>query len=103
MRSATPDAFRSRALTVFCWAVPSLLCLALHWRSLDSWFRADDFAWLSVGRDVTGLRTLLHALFSPSAHRTIRPLSERALFLAAYGIFGLEPLPFRILAFATQF
>jgi len=80
-----------------------MLCLALHWRSLGSWFRADDFAWLSVGRDVTGFHTLLDALFSPSAHRTLRPLSERALFMAAYGIFGLEPLPFRVLAFATQF
>jgi hypothetical protein len=85
------------------WVVPSLLCLALNWRSLGCWFRADDFAWLSVGRDVTGWRLLLHALFSPSAHRTMRPLSERALFMAAYGIFGLDPLPFRVLAFATQF
>ena len=85
------------------WAVPSLLCLTLHWRSLEAWFRADDFAWLSVGRDITGFHTLLDALFSPSAHRTMRPLSERGLFMAAYGIFGLEPLPFRVLAFATQF
>ena len=103
MHSSTPDGFRFRTLAVLYWVVPSLLCLALHGRSLDSWFRADDFAWLSVGRDVTGFRTLLHALFSPSAHRTIRPLSERALFMAAYGIWGLDPLPFRVLAFATQF
>jgi hypothetical protein len=88
---------------LFYWAVPSLLLLALHWRSLGSWFRADDFAWLGVGRDVTGFGTLLDALFSPSAHRTLRPLSERALFMAAYGIFGVAPLPFRVLAFATQF
>lgn len=103
MPTSTPDALRSRTFAVLYWTLPSLLCLALHWQSLGSWFRADDFAWLSVGRDVTGLRSLLHALFSPSAHRTIRPLSERALFLAAYGVFGLDPLPFRILAFATQF
>jgi len=79
------------------------LCLALDWRSLGCWFRADDFAWLGVGRDVTDLRTLFHALFSPSAHHTLRPLSERALFLVSYGVFGLDPLPFRILAFVTQF
>lgn len=103
MRSSTPDGSRSSKFVWVYWAAPSLLCLALNWRSFGSWFRADDFAWLSVGRDVTGFHTLLQALFSPSAHRTLRPLSERALFMANYGIFGLDPLPFRVLAFATQF
>ena len=84
------------------WIAPSLLCLALYWPGWNTWFRADDFAWLSIGRDVTDFRSLLHALFTPSQHHTLRPLSERALFLAAYGIFGLDPLPFRVLAFATQ-
>ncbi len=88
---------------VLYWIVPSLLCLALHWRSFNAWFRADDFAWLSVGMDGSGFRGLLHALFAPSPHGTIRPLSERALFMAAYNLFGLDPLPFRIAAFATQF
>jgi len=96
-------AFRSRTVAVLYWVVPSLLCLGLHWRSFDAWFRADDFAWLAVGRDVTGLRSLLHALFSPSAHGTLRPLSERALFMSAFAIFGVDPLPFRVLAFGTQF
>ena len=92
-----------RALAVLYWIVPSLLCLALHWRSFDSWFRADDFAWLGVGLDVTDFRGLLHALFAPSAPGTLRPLSERAFFMASYSLFGLDPLPFRIVAFATQF
>ena len=90
-------------LVVLYWVVPSLLCLALHWRSFDAWFRADDFVWLGAGRDVTDFRSLLHALFAPSPHGTVRPLSERAYFMALYSLFGLDPLPFRVAAFATQF
>lgn len=94
---------QKRALTVLYWIVPSLLCLALHWRAFDSWFRADDFAWLGMGMNVTDFRSLLHALFAPSPHGTVRPLSERAFFLLSYRFFGLDPLPFRMVAFATQF
>ena len=97
-----PSAQLLRARRVLYWTAPSLVCLALFWPCWNAWFRADDFAWLSLGRDVTDFRSLLHALFTPSRHHTLRPLSERALFLAAYGIFGLDPLPFRVLAFATQ-
>jgi hypothetical protein len=92
-----------RAHAVLYWVVPSLLCLALHWRSFDAWFRADDFAWLGVGLNITDFRSLLHALFAPSPHGTVRPLSERAYFLLTYQLFGLDPLPFRVAAFATQF
>jgi hypothetical protein len=92
-----------RTLGVLYWVVPSLLCLALHWRAFDSWFRADDFAWLGVGLNVTDFRGLLHALFAPSPHGTVRPISERAFFLVSYRLFGLDPLPFRVAAFATQF
>ncbi|HEY1496343.1 MAG TPA: hypothetical protein VGF49_17445, partial [Candidatus Solibacter sp.] len=94
---------QKRALTVLYWIVPSLVCLALHWRAFDSWFRADDFAWLGLGLNVTNFRSLLDALFAPSPHGTVRPLSERAFFLLSHGLFGLDPLPFRIVAFATQF
>uniref|UniRef100_Q01VF4 Glycosyltransferase RgtA/B/C/D-like domain-containing protein n=1 Tax=Solibacter usitatus (strain Ellin6076) TaxID=234267 RepID=Q01VF4_SOLUE len=94
---------QKRALTVLYWIVPSLLCLALHWRAFDSWFRADDFAWLGLGLNVTDFRSLLHALFAPSPHGTVRPLSERAFFLITYRFFGLDPLLFRVVAFATQF
>ncbi len=92
-----------RALALLYWLLPSLLCLALHWRAFDAWFRADDFAWLGAGLNVTDFRSLLHALFAPSPHGTVRPLSERAYFMACYYFFGLDPLPFRIVAFATQF
>src|SRR6185369_3599656 len=33
----------------------------------------------------------------------IRPLSERAFFMAGFSLFGLDALPFKIVVFATQF
>jgi hypothetical protein len=84
------------------WLAAPLLCLALHWHALASWFRADDFAWLGLGLGVHDFRGLLHTLFAPMAQGTIRPLSERAFFLGGYALFGLHPLPFRIAVFATQ-
>ena len=94
---------KQRALAVLYWITPSLLCLVLHRRSFDAWFRADDFAWLGLGLNVTDFRSLLHALFAPSPHGTVRPLSERAFFLVTHGVFGMDPLPFRAAAFGTQF
>ncbi|MBZ5724286.1 MAG: hypothetical protein LAP87_04755 [Acidobacteriia bacterium] len=79
--------------------LPLLLCLLVHWASLSAWFRADDFAWLAVGVG----RDVVHALFAPFAQGTIRPLSERAFFMAGFGLFGLDAMPFRIVVFATQF
>ena len=37
------------------------------------------------------------------AQGTIRPLSERAFFMAGFSLFGLDALPFKIVIFATQF
>ncbi len=76
-----------------------LLFILVHWLSLFSWFRADDFAWLAVGMG----RDAAHALFAPFAQGTIRPLSERAFFMAGFSLFGLDALPFRLVVFATQF
>ena len=84
-----------------CW--PSLLCLALYWRGFTAWFRADDFAWLGTGIYIQNFHDLLIALFAPQAQGTIRPLSERAFFMAGFSLFGLDALPFKIVVFATQF
>lgn len=78
------------------WCGPALICLLIHWRGLASWFRADDFAWL-------GLKLNLHDLFAPMAQGTIRPWSDRLCFIVSSRIFGLDALPFHIVAFATQF
>ena len=85
------------------WATPSLLCLALYWLGLKAWFQQDDFAWLNLHSRLRETGDLWSLLFAPLAQGTIRPLSERVFFVVLYGLFGLEALPFRIVAFLTQF
>jgi hypothetical protein len=85
------------------WAAPLLLCLVLYWRGFTAWFRADDFAWLGTGIYIQNFHDLLVAVFGPQAQGTIRPLSERIFFMAGFGLFGLDALPFKIVVFATQF
>ncbi|HWQ56732.1 MAG TPA: hypothetical protein VN442_23805 [Bryobacteraceae bacterium] len=92
----------NHARRVAYWAVPSLLCLAVHWYGFNSWFQADDFAWLGLGLDVHDWRSFLDAMFSPRAQGTVRPWSERAYFMGFYSLFGLDALPFRIWVFLTQ-
>jgi hypothetical protein len=85
------------------WRVlPLLLLLALYWPGLTNWFYQDDFGWLNLRREVHSLRDLGPALFAPKAHGNMRPLGENAYFLAFSSLFGVEALPFRIWAFATQ-
>jgi hypothetical protein len=85
------------------WGGPPLICLLVNWRSFAAWFRADDFAWLGVGLNRHGLHEILMALFAPMAQGTIRPWSDRLFFMAGFGLFGLDALPFRVVIFATQF
>jgi hypothetical protein len=93
----------TRARTVAYWTVPALICLAVHWQGFEAWFRADDFAWLSLDSHIQSFPDLVAALFRPQAQGTIRPWSERAFFIVGYALFGLNALPFRIVIFGTQF
>ena len=79
-----------------------LLLLALYWPGLTNWFYQDDFGWLNLRHDVRSFRDLGPALFAPKAHGNIRPLGENAYFLVLSSLFGVDALPFRIWAFATQ-
>ena len=95
-----------RAVTlasVAYWAIPSLLCLALHWRGFTAWFRGDDFAWLGTGIYIQNFHDFVVAIFAPQAQGTIRPLSERLFFLVGFSLFGLDALPFKVVVFVTQF
>src|SRR5262249_20485494 len=65
-----------------------------------SWFQNDDFAWMSLP-DWVHDSGLAYALFHPFAQGTVRVFSERVPFLAFSALFGLNPLPFHILAFLT--
>jgi hypothetical protein len=93
----------TRAQAAAYWTVPALICLAVHWEGFRAWFRADDFAWLSLYSHIQSFPDLLGALFRPEAQGTIRPWSERAFFIVGYALFGLNALPFRIVIFGTQF
>lgn len=80
-----------------------LVCLLIHYRSFFAWFRADDFAWFGFAQNVHGPGDLLAFLFQPYAQGTIRPWSERLFFFAGFHLFGLNPIPYRVLIFGTQF
>ena len=92
----------SRALNAFLWLSPLFFLLWLYWDGLQSWFIADDFAWLGLLRQYHTPADLLSILFAPAAQGTIRPWSERGFFLLFESLFGLDNLPFRIAAFATM-
>jgi hypothetical protein len=83
-------------------AGPILFLLFIYWDGLRCWFIADDFAWLGLLRQVHNFRELMDALFAPAAQGTIRPWSERGFFLLFESLFGLDPLPFRIMTFLTM-
>jgi hypothetical protein len=85
------------------WVIPALVCLLVHWRGFTAWFQSDDFVWLGIYRGGHGLHDLLRALFVPGEAGHIRPWSERLIFIVQYGLFGLNPLPFRVMVFALQF
>jgi hypothetical protein len=80
-----------------------LVCLAVHWIALKTWFSADDFAWLGLRLQVYSLGSLFDVLFTPMAQGTVRTLSERLYFLVFSSLFGLNAAPFRIWTFLTEF
>ena len=82
--------------------LPLALLLALYWPGLTNWFYQDDFGWLNLRHEVHAWRDLGPALFAPKAHGNIRPLGENTYFLALSSAFGVNALPFRMVAFATQ-
>ena len=82
--------------------LPIAFFVAFYWTGLDAWFYQDDFGWLNLRHDLAGWSDLPGILFRPLAHGNIRPWSERAPFLLFPLLFGMDPLPFRILAFLTQ-
>ncbi len=85
-----------------CLLVPAAVCLWLYQDGLWIWFQQDDFAWLSLRRDIHSAGDFWRLLFIPKAQGTIRPLSERLYFIVLSSLFGMDSLPFRIVAFLTQ-
>ncbi len=100
--AGAPKTLTARGVTLLYWLSPALLCLILYREGITAWFQTDDFAWLSLRRQVHNWRDLATALFAPMAQGTIRPWSERGFFLLFEWLFGFDALPFRIWAFLTQ-
>ena len=89
--------------TALYWSVPPLVCLIVYWPGLLTWFQDDDFAFLGILSRIHSWGDLFSALFRPTVHGTWRPLSDRGYFLSLQSLFGINPLPFHIVAFLTQF
>lgn len=84
-------------------ATACLFLLLFYWRALNSWFYQDDFGWLHLGieKHSSSVSDFLSLLFSPKAHGNIRPWSENLFFWGLPHVFGINPLPFHIVIFAT--
>lgn len=80
--------------------VASVFLLVFYWRGLNTWFYQDDFGWLHLGPAKSFL-DFLAILFAPKAHGNIRPWSENLFFYGLHALFGVNPIPFRIVVFAT--
>ncbi|MBI5087197.1 MAG: hypothetical protein HZB13_21680 [Acidobacteria bacterium] len=74
---------------------------AFYWRGLDCWFYQDDFGWLHLG-PAKDFGDFVRILFAPKAHGNIRPWSENLFFYGLKALFGVNPLPFRVVVFATM-
>ena len=82
--------------------LPALLLVAFYWPALTGWFFQDDFGWLRLRQDVRTISDLPAALFAPKAHGNMRPLGENAYWLGLGKVFGVNALPFHVVAFATE-
>ncbi len=100
MRESTVDDSNKRLLRNGAALAGLIFLLAFYWRGLGDWFYQDDFGWLHLG-PATDFHDFLVILFAPKAHGNIRPWSENLFFYGLKALFGVNPLPFRIVVFAT--
>jgi len=91
-----------RAAGIAWWLGPVVFLFVLYRRGLNAWFAADDFAWLSLLRQVNNFHDLFRVMFRPEAQGTVRFLSERGFYLLFEKLFGLDNVPFRICVFITM-
>jgi len=84
------------------WIAPSLFCLGVFHAGLNSWFQADDFAWLGMSTQIYDIRSFFHALFQPSQQGTLRPLSEHLFFISFWRMFGFDAFPYRAWVMLNQ-
>jgi hypothetical protein len=93
----------TRAQRVACYLAPVFVCLAVYRRAPFTWFRMDDFAWLSIPQYFHSWRDVAEALFAPKAEGTVRIFSERLYFGVLAGLFGLNGGIFHAVALGVWF
>jgi hypothetical protein len=93
----------NRAFTLLVWLAACAASLAIFGEAFYCWFLMDDFAWLGLKQELESGVSVWSVLFEPRAQGTVRVFSERLYFLALTSLFGFDPMPFRIVAFAVQF
>src|SRR5215469_69117 len=74
----------------------AVFCTVLYKYTFRAWFQADDFAWLGLRLQVHSWPDFWRAMFVPLAGGSVRPLTDRAFFLAFSTLFGIHALPYRI-------
>jgi hypothetical protein len=99
-RAATPPLYSGWPARYGSILAASLFLLLFCWRGLNCWFYQDDFGWLHLG-GAKSIGDFLSQTFAPKAHGNLRPWSENLYFYGLRSLFGVDPLPFRIVVFAT--
>jgi hypothetical protein len=97
MQNASRERLQMLAISGFA----ALFLVAFYWRALNAWFYQDDFGWLHLGLGPHPMSFSARLLFAPKAHGNIRPWSENLFFWGLGRVFGMNPLPFHIVIFAT--
>jgi len=88
---------------ILYYSLAPIVCLALFWRVLFTWFNTDDFSLLWLASTVHDLPTLGYTLFHPIAQGTVRVLSDRLFYLTLYSLFGVAAAPFHVAILLTWF
>ena len=88
--------------TAIAIAGAAVFCTLLYKYTFRAWFQADDFAWLGLRLQVHNWHDFWRAMFTPLAGGSVRPLTDRAFFLAFSTLFGIHALPYRIAIYVIQ-
>lgn len=91
----------TRFLRIALLIAPVIIMAVLFHEGATAWFQQDDFAHLKLAA-ATRVDQLPQMMVMPIAQGTFRPLSERLYFWSLYKSFGLNHIPFRLIAFALQ-
>lgn len=74
----------------------------VFWPAVTAFFLGDDFGWIGRTQDSLNTPSAWLAVFTKSNYaHTYRPLSQQVFFWAGERMFGLNPLGYHLIVFAT--